>query len=180
MKKYKRNTTENEKIEQKRSIKQIGNKTIATWEVIWMAMWNIRNSTGKKEELIEEITKLYIDYTGITETNNKSKGSKQLPRGYRMYWWGIKEDNIKSGVVIIVKEKKSIKKINFINESYITYNITKKNWIEEYTLIIAFRLNEDTRKDETDKFYNKLQQEIDKNESKSTLNRNKSIKKLER
>lgn len=128
-----------------------------------LGTWNVRGLNGKEDELTEELSKMNMQYVGITETKRKGKGVKKLPNGYWMYWSGVEaEDNAGAGVALLVKEEnmKNIKNEKYVNERILSVKI-KEDKDEEYTLFVCYGPNDNARKEEKDKFFIDLQEEID-------------------
>lgn len=128
--------------------------------------WNVQSSTGKEEELVEEMIQHDIEILAITETKKKGKGLKKIHKGYWLLWTGVNEkERAKEGVGLIIapNKLKDLIQEEFINERLLTVKI-KLIDEEIWTVIVAYGENENARKEEKDKFFDELQKQIDEGE----------------
>ncbi|KAF2881930.1 hypothetical protein ILUMI_24245 [Ignelater luminosus] len=87
----------------------------------------------------------------------------KLTNGYWIYWFGVNtKENAKSGVALLKKDEKirHVENEKMINGRLILINIKGKE-NEKYILVVRYGPNEDTRKEEKDKFLGELQETLD-------------------
>lgn len=116
---------------------------------------------NKEEELVQELKKKNINLAIITETKKKLQGTKEVGE-YIMIYSGVKQQQrAAAGVAILVdkKWKTKIQDYTIINERILQIRLK----VERGNLtVIAVYAPEENRKEESEKFYNSLQETLEK------------------
>ena len=118
-------------------------------------MWNVRGLYSKEKILQEELIKVTVDITVIPETKKKLKGyillHSSVPTNKRAA----------AGAAIMIKNKlkKKIHSYTFINERILQLRY-KLQW--GYLTLTAVYAPEEGKLEQTEEFYETLQDEVDK------------------
>lgn len=130
-----------------------------------IATWNVRGIAQKEIELTKIFEKMNINLAVITETKKKLKGSKYV-ENYAMFYSGVDQrERAAKGVSIFIDRKweSRIKEVQYINERII---MMKLKHDRGYLIAIGVYAPEEGKKDETEEFYEILQNLLDKYNSK--------------
>lgn len=132
---------------------------IATY--LKVGTWNVRGICHKENELENELKRMKIDIAAITETKKKGKGSKELNE-YIMFYNGVElHKRAAAGVALLIHKswKNKIHSYTCINERMIILRVKIERG---YLTVLSIYAPEEGRDAETNKFYNLLQNTVDK------------------
>lgn len=123
--------------------------------------WNVRGLGMKEMELQKILKEKHTHIAVITETKKKLKGTKEL-NDYTMIYSGVPQNiRAKCGVAILVdnKWKTRIEYYTYVNERIITVRLKVDRG---HLTIIGVYAPEEGKKQETEQFYEQLQETIEK------------------
>lgn len=124
--------------------------------------WNVQGLGKKQKEVIDEIERMKVDVAVLTETKKKGQGQEKIGI-YHHIWSGVnKNERAQAGVSILVRNKWSEKIQHWqeINERIIEI-VIKVNG-QMITIIAVYGLNDDTKREKKDEFFELLGERIEK------------------
>lgn len=126
-----------------------------------IAVWNVRGLYSKEKILQEELKRAKVDIAIIPETKKKLKGSQEL-EDYILLYSGVPSNKrAAAGIAIMVKNsfRKRINSYAFINERILQL---RYKFQRGYLTLLAVYAPEEGKIEETNAFYETLQDQIDK------------------
>lgn len=116
----------------------------------------MRSIKGKETELVEELEHFFsLDLRGVTETEKKYRGMTKIHNGYGLFWPGVDERvRVRGGVGFVVLQMRlsDVTGEKFISKRLLRMEIKLMGY-ENWTLIEANRVNDDSTKEEKDNFF---------------------------
>lgn len=128
-------------------------------DVLNIVTWNVRGLQNKEIELLKILEERKTNIAVITETKKKTKGTREIDDWVNIYSGVEQRERAKAGVAMYVdkKWKKCITSYTYINERMlrVDFKMNRGN-----LTVIGVYAPEEGRKEETVKFYDKLQTEV--------------------
>jgi endonuclease/exonuclease/phosphatase family metal-dependent hydrolase len=127
-----------------------------------IACWNITSWTKRDQEVIQELDRHRIDICGIAETKKKGKGSARYNNYILIYSGKCRSERAHSGVGILLNEKyeHTIKDdIDYVSDRILRVTLSINN--TSVHLISIYAPDICKPREETEEFYNKLQDTIE-------------------
>lgn len=129
--------------------------------------WNITSLTGKELEIIQEIEKYKVQVLGLAEIKKKGSGLMNMDKGYVLRYSGSPRGNrTTEGVGIIMSSEMDRRVTSWepVNSRIMSVSL---NLQESVGIIQIYAPTESATVDEKDTFYEDLQRETEKMQSKN-------------
>ena len=126
-----------------------------------IGVWNVRSLYGKEKLLQEELKKANVDIEVIPETKKKLKGSQELDDYILLYSGVPTNKRAAAGIAIMIKAKfkNRMHSYVFVNERILQLRYKLQR---EYLTLIAVYAPEEGKTEQTEEFYETLQDQTDK------------------
>lgn len=141
--------------------KRFRDKRYGIKDYLHIGTWNVPGLTNKLQELQENLKKRKIDIALMTETKKKLKGTQDLEK-YTLIHSGVRQDTrAAAGVAIMINEKwkGKIKSYELTDERIMNIRCRIERG---YLTIVCIYAPEEGKRDESEAFYDKLQQYINR------------------
>jgi len=126
-----------------------------------IVVWNVRGLYGKEKLLHEELKKANVDIAVVPETKKKLKGSQELDDCILLYTGVPTNKRAAAGIAIMIKAKftERIHSYMFVNERILQLRYKLRRG---YLTLLAVYAPEEGKTEQTEEFYETLQDQIDK------------------
>jgi len=126
-----------------------------------IGVWNVRGLYGKEKLLQEEFQKANVDIAVIPATKKKLKRSQELDDYILLYSGVPTNKRAAAGIAIMIKAKfkKRIHSYVFVNERILQLRYKLQR---AYLTLLAVYAPEEGKTEQTEEFYETLQDQIDK------------------